>query len=233
MDGFETILYQKRAGIALITLHRPQVLNIYNIKMRDELYQVLEALRDDDEVAVAIFHGEGRAFCAGADLTEFLTAPSPTIARRARFERDVWELWLSLPQPLIAAVHGFCLGSGLEMALCCDLRIAAEDTRFGLPELGLGILPAAGGTQTLPRAIKRGWALHMLLTGDFIPATEALRMGLVNRVVPRQELLATAEAWAQRLQRQPLARKVKELVRRGRELKLREGLELEWRNWNP
>src|SRR4030067_2448380 len=124
--------------------------------MRNDLYEVLGAIKDDSEVRVAILSGAGeKAFCAGADLSEFLTAPSPIVARQVRFERDVWGLFLSLPQPLIAALHGYVLGSGIEMALCCDLRIASEDARFRLPEASLGIIPAAGGTQKLPRTVGR------------------------------------------------------------------------------
>src|SRR4030066_2566316 len=164
LNSFKTLIFKKEDSIGYVTLNRPDVLNIYNIQMRDDLYEVLRAIRDDPEVRVAIFKGAGeKAFCAGADLSEFLTAPSPVIARQVRFTRDVWGLFLSIPQPLIAAVHGYVLGSGIEIALSCDIRIASEDTKFALPEVGLGILPAAGGTQTLPRAIGRARALEMLL----------------------------------------------------------------------
>src|SRR5512139_454388 len=194
MNGFKTILYEKKDDIAYVTLNRPEALNVYNIQMRDDLYEVLSAIRDDSEVRVAVFNGAGeKAFCAGADLSEFLTAPSPIVARQVRFERDVWGLFLSLPQPLIAAVHGFALGSGIEIALCCDIRIASKDAKFGLPEVGLGILPAAGGTQTLPRAIGVARALEMLLANRWLSSEEALGMGLVNQVVPKNKLLATAE----------------------------------------
>ncbi len=156
MNGFKTLIYEKKDRIAYVTLNRPQALNVYNIQMRDDLYQVLSAIKDDPEVRVGIFKGAGeKAFCSGADLNEFLTAPSPVVARKVRFGRNVWGLFLSIPQPLIAAVHGYVLGSGIEMALCCDIRIASEDARFGLPEVGLGIIPAAGATQTLPRIIGR------------------------------------------------------------------------------
>jgi enoyl-CoA hydratase len=205
-------------------------MNVYNIQMRDDLYGVLEALRDDPEVEVAILQGAGdRAFCAGADLSEFLTAPTPVIARQARWERDVWGLFQSLPQPLIAALHGYVLGSGIEIALFCDLRIASEDALFGLPEVGLGILPAAGGTQTLPRTVGRAKALEMLLTGDFIDAPEALRVGLVNRVVPRPRLLSAAEELARKISSHPaqVVRAAKESVNRGLDLPLPQALELE------
>ena len=229
-SNFQTIIYEKHNGIGYVTLNRPEVLNIYNVQMRDELYQVLSAIKNDPEVMVAIFRGAGeRAFCAGADLSEFLTAPSPVIARRIRWERDVWGLFLSLPQPLIAALHGYVLGSGIEMALCCDLRIASEDTRFGLPEVSLGIIPAAGGTQTLPRTIGRAKSLEMLLTSRWVDAEEALTVGLVNKVVPRKDLLSTAEGIAKKMcSRSAVAVKyAKEAIKRGSDMSLREGLELE------
>jgi len=230
MSGFETIVYEQKDGVGYITLNRPQVLNAYNIKMRDELYEVLGAIKADPEVKVGILKGAGeRAFCAGADLTEFLTAPSPIIARQARWARDVWGLFLSIPQPLIAALHGYVLGSGLEMALCCDIRIASEDAQFGVPEMGLGIIPAAGASQTLPRVIGRGHALNMLFSGQWLKAAEARRVKLVNQVVPRSELLPAAERLANRIKGyNPLTtRYAKQAINRGLDLSLEQGLELE------
>jgi len=230
VEDFETLIYEKSDSIAYVTLNRPQALNTYNIQMRDNLYQVLQAIRDDPEVRVAIFKGAGeKAFCAGADLSEFLTAPSPVIARQVRFGRDVWGLFLSIPQPLIAAVHGYVLGSGIEIALCCDIRIASEDARFGLPEVGLGIIPAAGGTQTLPRIIGRGRALEMLLTNRWLTSAEAFQFGLVNRLVPKDKLLDTAGELAKKIASyDPKAvRNAKQAVVRGLDLSLAEGLYLE------
>jgi len=230
MSGFETLIYEKSDSVAYVTLNRPQALNVYNIKMRDELFEVLSGIKDDPEVRVAIFKGAGeKAFCAGADLSEFLSAPSPVIARQVRFGRDVWGLFLSVPQPLIAAVHGYALGSGIEIALCCDLRIASKDAKFGLPEVGLGILPAAGGTQTLPRTIGPARALEMLLTNRWISSEEAHRIGLVNRVVSRDELLKTAEEVARKIASfDPLVvRSAKQAVVRGMDMSLSEGLSLE------
>ena len=232
MNGFKTLIYEKKDHIAYVTLNRPQALNVYNIQMRDDLYQVLSAIKDDPEVRVGIFKGAGeKAFCSGADLNEFLTAPSPVVARKVRFGRNVWGLFLSIPQPLIAAVHGYVLGSGIEMALCCDIRIASEDARFGLPEVGLGIIPAAGATQTLPRIIGRARALEMLLTTRWLNAEEAYRFGLVNRVVSRGKLYETAEEMAQKIASyHPMAvRSAKEAVVRGLDLPLAEGLDLEKR----
>jgi len=232
MGNFQTVIYEKNESIARITLNRPEALNSYNFQMRDELFEVLSAIKDDDEVAAVILKGAGdKAFCAGADLTEFLIAPSPVIARNVRQERDVWGLFLSLPQPVIAALHGYVLGSGLEMALCCDLRIASEDARFGFPEVELGIIPAAGGTQTLPRVVGRGKALEMLLTARQIDAGEALDSGLVNRIVPRGKLLPAAEEIAGKIScySRNAVRYAKQAVIRGLDLPLAEGLELERR----
>ena len=232
MNDFETIRYEKQGAIACITLNRPKNLNVYNVRMRDELYQVLGAIKDDAEVHVVILKGAGeKAFCAGADLTEFLTAPSPIIARQVRWERDVWGLFLSVPQPIIAALHGFVLGSGIEMALCCDLRIASEDAQFGLPEVRLGIIPAAGATQTLPRTIGRARALDMLLSGRWLNAHEAYEARMVNRVVPRDKLLPVVESTAEQIASyNPLAvRSAKQALIRGRDLPLAEALEMERR----
>jgi enoyl-CoA hydratase len=200
--------------------------------MRDELYQVLGAIRDDPGVEVVIFQGAGeKAFCAGADLTEFLTAPSPVVARQVRWERDVWGLFLSINKPFIAALHGYVLGSGIEIALCCDIRLASEDARFGLPEPGLGIIPAAGGSQTLPRTVGGAGALEILLSGRWVTAEEAYRLKLVNRVVSRAELLPEAERLARIIRNHsPLAVSyAKQAVTRGLDLSLEQGLELEAR----
>ena len=232
MSGFATILYEKSDHIAWITLNRPHVLNIYNVEMRDDLYEVLQAVGTDPEVRVALIRGAGeKAFCAGADLSEFLSAPPPVEARKVRWLRDVWGLFLGIPQPIIAALHGYVLGSGIEIALCCDIRIAATDVRFGLPEVGLGILPAAGGTQTLPRTVGAAHALDMLLAGRWIGAEEAQRIGLANMVVPRERLLDAAEAMATAIASHDPAvtRAAKQAIWRGLDLPLVSGLAMEKR----
>jgi len=232
MSGYETIIYEKSEGTGYITLNRPGALNAYNIKMRDELYEILGVVRDDPDIEVVILKGAGeKAFCAGADLTEFLTAPSPVIARRARFERDVWGRFLSVEKPVIAAMHGYVLGSGIEMSLCCDIRICSDDARFGLPEPGLGIIPAAGGSQTLPRVTGVAAALDILMSGRWIDAGEAKRVKLVNGVVRREDLLKEAENAAEKIKANDVAavRYAKQAVTRGLDLNLEEGLELESR----
>ena len=231
MSSPPTVIYDKDDGVAWIILNRPSVLNAYNIEMRDELYQALEAVRDDPDVGVVILKGEGRAFCAGADLTEFGTAPSLAIARDVRFERDLWATFLSIPKPLIAAIHGYCLGSGVEISLLCDIRIASEDAVFGMPEVSLGMIPAAGGTQTLPRFLGIPNALDLLLTRRRINAAEALEMGLVSKVVERAALYADAKAVAGRLlsMNQGAVRAAKEAVWQGMDLPLDNALDLEAR----
>lgn len=232
MAEFETIIFEKREGVCHIILNRPRQLNAYNVRMRDDLYEALQAVRDDPEIRVTVFRGAGeKAFCAGADLTEFLTAPPPAAARRVRFERDVWGLFLGISKPFIAAMHGYVLGSGIEIALCCDIRLASDDARFGLPEASLGIIPAAGGTQTLPRVIGRAAALDMLLSTRMVPAEEALRLGLVNRLLPRAELFPVAERLAEDIKKcdPAVISGIKQAVTRGLDLTLEQGLELEAR----
>ncbi len=232
MNDFETSLYEKQGNVGYITLNRPKALNVYNIQMRDELFQVLGAIKDDSEVKVGVLRAAGeKAFCAGADLTEFLTAPSPTIARQVRWQRDVWGLFLSIDKPMLAALHGYVFGSGIEMALCCDIRVASDDVQLGVPETGLGIIPAAGGTQTLPRTVGRGYALEMLLSGRWVKAEEALRMKLVNRVVPREDLWPTVDRLAVKIgvHKASMLSYAKQAVTRGLDLTLEQGLELESR----
>jgi enoyl-CoA hydratase/carnithine racemase len=225
------VLYEKAGdGLAWITLNRPDVLNAINMRMRDDLWELMHAVRDDPDIRVVIFKGAGdRAFSAGADISEFGTAPSIHEARRARRERDLWGLMLSLDVVLIAAIQGYALGAGIELPMCCDIRIASEDAVMGLPEVSLGYIPSAGGTQTLPRHVPRGVALQMVLSGEPIDAQTALRHGLVQRVVPREQLYAEAEALARTIASRPhlattLARRA---VVDGGELSLEGGIALE------
>jgi enoyl-CoA hydratase/carnithine racemase len=226
------VLYERRDGIACVTLSRPEVLNALNLQMRDQLWAALDAIEADPDVGAVVFAGAGeRAFSAGADITEFGTAPSFDAARRARLERELWGRLARFPKPLVAAVHGYALGAGCELALLCDFRLASDDAQLGLPEVALAYIPTAGGTQTLPRTIGRGRALDMILSGDPIPAQQALDWGLVHRVVPRDRLHIEAEALARRLLAQPAAalRLAKEALRAGLDLPLAEGLRLEAR----
>lgn len=228
----ETVVYSKQGPIAHVLLNRPRVVNAYDTQMRDELFQALEAVRDDPDVLVAILSGAGdRGFCAGADLAEFGTAPSQVVARLVRWERDVWGLFLEIKKPLIAALHGHVIGSGVEIACLCDIRIASEDAVFRMPEIALGMVPAAGGTQTLPRIIGTGPALDVLLTGRSVTAEETLALGLVHRVVPGTELLDAALRVAGELaSRSPDAvSAAKSAILAGTDMPLSAGLDLERR----
>ncbi len=192
-------------GVATITLNRPERLNAINMAMRDLLWEYLQACRDHPDVRAVCFRGEGRAFSAGADIAEFGTAPNLWESRQARHERDVWGLLLSLPVPLVARLHGYCFGAGLELPLCCDVRVADEDARFALPEVTLGYIPSAGGTQTLPRTIPPGAAADLILTGEPVGTEEALRWGLITKKVPAGELDAAVEAEVERVLAEPFA----------------------------
>ncbi|MCH9038409.1 MAG: enoyl-CoA hydratase/isomerase family protein [Chloroflexi bacterium] len=227
-----TVLYTKERHVANLVLNRPGVINAYNIQMRDELFESLAAAKDDSDVRVLVLSGSGeRGFCAGADLTEFGTAPSLAVARRVRWERDVWGLFLSIRKPMIAAVHGFVIGSGVEMACLCDVRIASDDAVFSMPEVALGMVPAAGGTQTLPRVVGVGAALELMLINRRVTASEAKDMGLVHRVVAGGDLMDTANLLARELaSRNPsVLSAAKSAVVDGLDLHLEDGLRLEER----
>ena len=217
-------------GLARIVLNRPEQLNAFNVQMRDDLFAILTELHANPDLDAVIITGAGdRAFCAGADLTEFGSAPSRVIAREARYLRDVWSLLRALPVPTVAAMHGFAIGSGLEMALCCDFRIAAEDTRFRLPEAALCMIPFATGSQSLPRVIGRAQALDLLLTSRWFDSEEALGLGLVHRVAATGTLADAAEELLTATRRQPRAARAaaKAALRRGADVRLAEGLRIE------
>ncbi len=224
------LLFEKSDGVAWLTINRPDVLNAMNMAVRDELWSAMLAVRDDPDVRVCVVRGAGeRAFSAGADISEFGTAPSYVDARRARHERDVWALMLSIMKPLVASIHGFAYGAGCELPLLCDIRIASDDATFALPEVTLGYIPSAGGTQTLPRAILPGVAREMILSGEPIDAQRALMAGLVNRVVPRARLGEETDAVARKLAAlSPVAvAAAKEAMLRGADLPLEQALRLE------
>ena len=231
MRPFETLIYNKEGAISRISLDRPAVLNAYNVQMRDDFSEALRAVADDPEVRGLLITGEGRAFCAGADLTEFGTAPSLVIARQVRWLRDVWGQMIDLDMPVVAAIHGFCIGSGMEIALLCDIRISAEDTVFAMPEVRLGMIPAAGGTQTLPRHAGTSQAMDLLFTGRRFTASEALEMGLVTRLCPPEALRTDATELVSKLAASDpsVVGFLKRAFREGSDLPLQEALQLESR----
>ena len=231
MRPFETLIYEKEGTVARISLDRPAVLNAYNIQMRDDFSEALSAVADDPEARALLITGEGRGFCAGADLTEFGSAPSQVIARQVRWQRDVWAQMINLHKPIVVAVHGYCIGSGLEIALLGDLRLAAEDTILAMPEVRLGMIPAAGGTQTLPRNACSSRAMDLLLTGRRFTAPEALSMGLVTRLSPPERLRDEACRLTAELAEIPSSAltALKRALREGADMTLGEGLKLESR----
>ena len=201
--------------------------------MRDALFQTLELFRDDRESKVAIISGAGeRGFCAGADLTEFGTAPSQVIARAVRWERDLWGLFLAIQKPLIAKLHGYVIGSGIEIAALCDIRIAADNSIFRMPEVALGMIPAAGGTQTLRNLVGLDRAMEMIMTNRVVKAKEAIKVCLVDRVVSEETLDSSAEVIAGGLAKiEPeLLASIKSSVMRGLDLGLERGIQHEKRN---
>lgn len=226
MSDYATILFERDGAVARVTLDRPEVLNAYNMAMRDDLFTAFSAARDDPTLRVLVLRGAGRAFCSGGDIREFGTAPSPVVAREVRWRRDVWGLLRSLPQITLAAIHGHAAGSGMEMALLCDLRIAASDALFSLPETGLGMIPGVVGTQTAPRTIGTGRALAMVLAGQTFGAREALGIGLVGRVTATRRLEAAVAKLARRIAAidGELLAAVKELVSRGGDLPIEAAL---------
>ncbi len=232
---YETILYRVEDGIAYVTFNRPEVLNALNRQMTREIIAACQAITDDPTVRVAIFSGAGdRAFCAGMDLKERAAGSDvgPIEARAVRLRPGITQhhrAIAAIDRPTIAAIHGYAVGGGLELALACDLRIASEDAKLGLLEVRRGIIPGAGGTQRLARVVGRAHALRLALTGEPIDAQEAYRIGLVNEVVPRADLLPAAVALARKITLgAPLAvRFVKEAIQKGLDLPLEEGLRLE------
>ncbi len=221
--------YQKEGRIAIFTINRPEALNAINVSTNRELSEALVDFRNDPELWVGIITGAGeRAFCAGADINDMLPFLKEHRDRPWDFPPTIMrglELW----KPLIAAINGVALGGGLEIALACDLRIAAETARLGLPEVTLGIMPGWGGTQRLPRLAPWCKAAEIILLGKPIDAQEAYRIGLVNKVVPLKEVMPVAREWAEAICRAgPLAvQAAKEAMIRGSGMSLEEGLRLE------
>ena len=201
------VLVEKAERIAWITLNRPEKLNALNNEVLRTLDVIFAELEHDAEVGVVVVTGAGeKAFVAGADIAELKSLDAARARVQALLGQAVFQRIESMPKPVIAAVNGFALGGGCELALACHIRIASENARFGLPEVSLGIIPGYGGTQRLPRLVGKGVALDMILSGEMTSAADALRMGLVSRVAPQAELKATVEKLAKTmLSRGPLA----------------------------
>ena len=226
---YETLLLEKRDRVAIITINRPEKRNALNIKTREEGAALLEELRNDASVGVVVFTGAGdKAFIAGADIAEFAGRTSIT-QRDVMMGRSLFTAIDTFPKPVIAMINGFCLGGGCELALACDIRIASENAQFGQPEINLGIIPGGGGTQRLTRLVGEGKAMEMILTGQFIDAKTAHAIGLVNHVVPADQLETKTMEIAQHISRKsPIALQLaKEAVKIASRSNLDEGLRRE------
>ncbi|MCW5966982.1 MAG: enoyl-CoA hydratase/isomerase family protein [Blastocatellales bacterium] len=225
----ENVILERRGRIALATINRPEKLNALNIQTRAELVDCFNELRDDADIRVVVITGAGgKAFVAGADINEFAgrTAIEQRSVMRAK---SIFTAAEDFPKPLIAMINGFCLGGGCELALACDIRIASERSRFGQPEINLGIIPGGGGTQRLTRLVGEGKAMQMILSGAMIDAAEAYRIGLVNDVYPAEELEAkTIELASLIAEKSPVALAMaKTAVKNAARMNLREGLDAE------
>ena len=229
-SSFDNLLIDRDGGVAVITMNRPKVLNALNMQTLDELRRAILDLKRDDAVRVVILTGAGeKSFVAGADINELATQ-TPTGGREhAIAGQHVLDSIEHMGKPVIAAINGFALGGGCELAMACTIRLAADTARLGQPEINLGIVPGYGGTQRLARIVGRGRALEILLTGDMLSASEAYRLGLVNRVVPAAELMTEARKLAAALAaKAPIAvRYILEAVHRGLDMPLAEAQNFE------
>ena len=230
LDSLENLLVDRDGAVATVTINRPKVLNALSIQTVDELRRAMLSLKYDEAVRVVILTGAGeKSFVAGADINE-LAAQTPVSGRElARRGQHVFDVIENLGKPVIAAINGYALGGGCELALACTIRIAVDTARLGQPEINLGIIPGYGGSQRLPRLIGRGPALELLLTGDQISAADAYRLGLVNRVVTAANLMGEARKLAQTLaSKAPVAvRYILDAVNRGLEMPLAEAQNFE------
>ena len=228
-ESYETLLLDRQGRVAIITINRPDKRNALNIKTREEGAALLDQLRDDDSVGVVVFTGAGdKAFVAGADIGEFASRTATT-QRDVMTSRSLFTAIDTFPKPVIAMINGYCLGGGCELALACDIRIASQNASFGQPEINLGIIPGGGGTQRLPRLVGEGKAMELILTGEIIDANTAFAIGLVNHVVPADQLQTKTLEIATRIaEKSPIALQLaKEAVKLASKSNLDEGLRRE------
>jgi enoyl-CoA hydratase len=230
-EGFELIRLGFEGYVATITLNRPEVLNAINLQLMDELVAALDRLENDDGVRCVVITGSERAFAAGADIKEMAGAGAIDMLVRDQFAR--WDRIRRFKKPLIAAVSGFALGGGNELAMLCDMIVASETAQFGQPEINIGVMPGAGGTQRLTRAVGKALAMEIVLAGRMLSAREALQHGLVNTVVPAEVYLSEALRLARAVaEKGPVAAQLaKESVLKAFDTPLQEGLLHERKNF--
>ena len=229
MADYETILVGKRGRVAVLTINRPDKLNALSSKVHAEGVQALDALKSDSEVRVVVIKGAGeKAFVAGADISEFAAA-SPVVQRDVMNSRSLFTVLDTFPKPIIAMINGFCLGGGNELAMACDIRVASEKSRFGQPEINLGIIPGGGGTQRLTNLIGESKAMELILTGEMIDAPTAFNYGLVNYVYSAEELESKTMELADKIaEKSPIALQMcKEAVKFASRSNIDEGLRRE------
>jgi len=229
---YKTILYEKADGIATVTLNRPEALNALNSTVYTELYDVFEAIENDESVRVVILTGSGeKAFAAGSDVVEMQNMNTLDIQKFVATIRKASDRIYTLTKPTIAAINGYALGGGCELSMCCDLRICSEKARFGQPEINLGLIPGACGTQRLARLIGVAKAKELIFLGDIIKADEALNLGLVNKVVPPEKLMDEAMEWATKLasKSSPVLAMAKMAINTGIDTDITSGLNMEAR----
>ncbi len=225
----KTVIYEKKENVAWITLNRPDVLNAQNNQLRPDVMAALDEARLDDDVYIIVLTGAGRAFSAGADISEFLKMHPVDCVKDFHGVRRFYEVMRQIPKPIIAMVNGYALGGGCEAIMACDIVIASEKAKFGQPEVKIGIIPGGSGTQMLPRLIGEKRAKELIMTGDFITAQEAFQMGMINKVVPAEKLLeATQEMVAKLKAQSPVTLKFcKMAVNKSLEMSLSEGIRAE------
>jgi len=230
IPGHRNLLVERRGAVGIVTLNRPQALNALSAALISELASALDDFESDATIGAIVLTGGEKAFAAGADVKEMVTKSYPEIYVED-FITSGWERVAQCRKPVVAAVAGFALGGGCEIAMMCDIIIAADNARFGQPEITLGTIPGAGGTQRLARFVGKAKAMDLCLTGRMMDATEAERAGLVSRVVPATELLAEAVKVAERVasMSRPIAMMVKESINRAWETTLTEGVRFERR----
>ncbi len=230
---YTTVLTEVRGRVGIVTLNRPQAMNAFNITMLSELFDALEVFDKDEAIGALIVTGNEKAFAAGADIKEMVDATPFQMITEARV--DVWDRIRGIKKPVIAAVSGWALGGGCEFVLSCDMVVASESAKFGQPEITIGIIPGAGGTQRLARLIGKNLTMEMVINNRTLSAAEALQFGLANRVVPVEGYLDAAVAFAEEIaSRAPMAvRMAKDSVNAAFETTLTEGLKAEKRNFYP
>lgn len=230
-NTFEFIEATAEGQLGLIFLNRPQVLNAINRQMVSEILTAMESFDGDENIRVIVLSGKGRAFAAGADIDEMVNDTVVDFELRNQFKD--WDLLAMIKKPIIGAVHGFSLGGGFELALCCDLLFAADDAEFGFPEVNLGVMPGAGGTQRLTKLVGKTKAMEWLFTGKRIMAQEALRFGIVNQLVAKEVLMEETIKIAKNIaSKAPLSiRLIKESVQKAIDVPLNEGIHFERKNF--